>query len=79
MNEEKILISAENPQGAKLEELLDQLVDEITEKTEKVRGVDHQTARNYVISNERILQKLKECADMQREALNYALRHPMQL
>lgn len=79
MKSEKVLISADNPEGAKLEELLDTLISEIEEKTERVRGVDHQTARNYVVSNDRIIQKLKDCAAMQREALDYAQRHPLQL
>lgn len=72
-----VLMSAENPDGWKLEELLDQLRVELAAKSDKIRGVDHPAAALYLKTNHEIDLLLARAANYQREAVAYAESNPM--
>ena len=65
----KVLMSADNPDGWKLEELLSQLRDEIVAKTDKVKNDQRITAQMLVRNNRSILRLLTAAEQLQRESL----------
>lgn len=73
----KILMTAENPDGAKLEDLLDALIEEVFDKTEKIRDINHPTARSYLKSNRLIIEKLAQCSAIQKGAIKFAQDNPL--
>jgi hypothetical protein len=74
-----VLMSAANPDGWKLEELLEQLREEVMEKNERLQGgefgIDAASTRRMMVratvreQNERIIALLMQAALIQREIL----------
>lgn len=62
---DKILMGADNPDGAKLEDLLRQLIEEIDAKTEKIVGDDRYEARLVRANNGKITKFLYVCLSAQ--------------
>lgn len=57
-----ILMSAENPEGWKLEDILAQLRHEVEQKTLKIMGDKSEAAAEVVTMNHRIMSCLSEAA-----------------
>ena len=69
-------MTADNPEGWKLEELLEQIVSEVHAKTEKIAHVDAPAAKLYVDTNWTIAAQLLALAEAQRQAVAYAKENP---
>ncbi|QSY98644.1 hypothetical protein J2J97_31740 (plasmid) [Rhizobium bangladeshense] len=69
MTKAPILMSAENPTGWKLEDLLAQLRDEIVAKTNKIRDDDRPVAQLVTQNNRTILQYLTAAENLQRDSI----------
>ena len=68
-----VLMSAENPVGWKLEELLAQLRGEISAKSEKVLGDGRPAALRLLRNNQQILGLLAQAEALQRDSLDHLL------
>lgn len=64
-----LLMSFENPNGAKLEELLEIIVDDLKLKTEAIRGDDCPKSIDIIRRNDAIIQRLEESRELQLETL----------
>ena len=62
---DKILMGADNPDGAKLEELLARLIEEIDAKTKKIAGDDRLQAGIVRHNNDLIVQYLHVAISLQ--------------
>jgi hypothetical protein len=69
MTKTPILMSAENPTGWKLEDLLSQLRDEVLAKTSKIKDDDRPVAQRVTQNNRTILQYLTAAETLQRDSL----------
>lgn len=69
-NDQHILMSADNPNGAKLEELLVVLQQEVMAKTVKIMGDPRKEAKAVVQNNLKIIELLKEAEVAQRTSMN---------
>lgn len=67
----QILMSKENPDGWKLEDLLTRLREELDRKNDRLSGDTHPIARGVLQSNRRIIALLNQAEQLQREALRY--------
>lgn len=72
-----ILMTAENPTGWKLEDLVAQLQVELQAKSEKISGIDQPAAKNYLKTNKQIIARLKHCESLQRNAIEFATQNPI--
>lgn len=63
-----VLMTAENPNGWKLEDLLDQLVVEVQAKTAKISTDERPEARTVAGNNRQIIKNLKTAARFQRHS-----------
>jgi hypothetical protein len=63
-----VLMSANNPNGFKLEELLKQLQVEVVEKTARVANDTSELAEQVKGNNRKIIQLLSEAERLQRES-----------
>lgn len=63
-----VLMTAENPSGWKLEDLLDQLVVEVQDKTAKISTDERPEARTVAGNNRQIIKNLKTAARFQRHS-----------
>lgn len=79
MSHDAILISAENPGGWPLEDLLMKLCDEIQAKNRKIVGIDEPAAYRYQGTNSALMSILIAAAEFQIEALQYAKDNPFDL
>ena len=68
MHNAAILMSNTNPEGWKLEELLDQLVGEVRHKTSKIEDDTREIAQAVVRNNDAIIAHLTEAAKAQRNS-----------
>ena len=68
-----ILLGADNPNGLKLEELLDELVIEMTIKTENLSEMDYPFCEDTATRNAEVIMHLEEAAALQRETLQVHL------
>ena len=64
-----VLMSAENPEGWKLEELLSQMRDELMVKNRRIANDDSAVAQAVHQNNKMILQLLTGCENLQRDSL----------
>lgn len=64
-----ILMSADNPGGAKLEEHLQELIDEIEAKCARIADDQRPEARDVLRNNRDIIARLKECIAFQDHSL----------
>lgn len=64
-----VLMSPENPEGWKLEELFDQLCVEILAKCAKIQGDKRMEARAVLQNNYAIIGGLREAARRQRDSM----------
>ena len=71
-----VLMTAENPEGWKLEELLEQLVVELHAKSNKIADVEAPAAKLYRATNSAIISRFLVLAEAQRDAIEYAKANP---
>ena len=64
-----LLMSPENPDGWKLEELFDRLIAEIEVKCTKISGDPREVARQVLENNRNIIGMLRLCATTQRQSM----------
>lgn len=64
-----VLMSAENPEGWKLEELLSTMRDELAAKNRRIVNDDSPTAQAVLQNNRMILQFLTGCENLQRDSI----------
>lgn len=64
----KVLMSVDNPNGFKLEELLKQLQIEVEEKTARVANDTSELAEAVKSNNREIVQLLSNAEDLQRQS-----------
>ena len=69
-------MTAENPEGWKLEELLEQLVVEVEAKTAKIEGVDAVAAGYYCEANAELVVSFTRLAALQKRAIEFAKANP---
>lgn len=65
---QKILMSAENPDGQKLEELLATLRNEITEKNNKIKSDKSNLSNHIQVNNNRLILLLAQAEKIQRSS-----------
>lgn len=66
-----LLMSSENPNGWKLEELLGQLNEEILDKCKKIEGEKRPVAKQVLQNNRHIMQMLRDAATLQRQSMAF--------
>jgi hypothetical protein len=64
-----ILMTRENPQGHKLEDLLAQIAHELTVKNNRLRGDSSAAAQTLAHNNVEIISRLHECRRLQEHSL----------
>jgi len=64
-----ILIGSENPDGYKLEELLDTLKSEIDHKCKKISDDQRAEAKTVLANNQKIIWLLERAASLQRQSM----------
>ncbi len=74
--EVSILMTAHNPDGHKLEELLRKLADEIDAKTANIAGNDEPAAELYKATNNETASELRRLAHGQEAAIRFAANNP---
>lgn len=70
MSKAPVLMSRDNPEGWKLEDLLSQLRDEIVAKNRNIANDDRPAAQAVHQNNKAILQLLAGCENLQRDSLS---------
>jgi len=76
MKRTPVLLTSSNPNGWKLEELLEQLASELEAKSENIANIDAPAACLYIEVNKTFNTCFRRMAEEQRKALDYAKRHP---
>ncbi len=71
-----VLMTAENPDGWKLEDLAEQLANEIDAKTAKILGIDAPAAALYRVENARFARQLRDMSKRQAENIAFAAANP---
>ncbi len=74
--EVSILMTARNPKGHKLEDLLRTLANEIDAKTAHIVANTEAAAQNYRRTNDEVAAMLRKAAGMQEAAIDFALANP---
>lgn len=64
-----LLMSAENPEGAKLEEILDQIADELKAKNAKLEGDFSPCSVHVANNNLSIISALRKCVAIQEDSI----------
>lgn len=72
-----ILRTAENPTGAPLEDLLDQLVTEVGLRLPAIQHICHPTAEVHRKCNDEIMKMFQLCAKIQRFAEEQSVSNPI--
>lgn len=64
-----ILMTRENPNGRKLEELLPQIAHELTVKNDRIKRDPSAAAQTLLYNNAEIISRLHECRRLQEHSL----------
>jgi hypothetical protein len=70
-----VLMSRENPEGWKLEDLLDQIIAELDTKTNRLLSDTSSLALHVISNNRAIMSKLLRCAAVQRNTIAALAAH----
>ncbi len=69
---ENILYTVDNKRGVFLEEHLNQLVKEMRAKSKKIESDDCEASKNYLVTNDVIIQLLSRASSVQYDAIKFA-------